>query len=160
MATQQDLLKLSMLPLQRFSDPTLTVVAARDKWNETRRIVNAVRASGFTLGAQLQQSLDNLKHYVDLAMQAIHTFQTRGGSLLETVLQVENLEEARTGFLGELPKAKALFAQLQTETGTVDAGTQFVKSVTKLTEPPSESKLVAVGLVLGGLWLVKTAFFD
>lgn len=160
MATKKDLLQLSMLPLSRFSDPTLTAVAARDKWNETLKIVNAVRASGFTLGASLLQSLDNLKHYCDAALNYIHTFQTRGGTMLEPAFNVEGLEEARQGFLEELPKAQSLFNQFKAETGNADAGIKFVKSVTELTAPPTESKLMALGLVLGSLWLVKVALFD
>lgn len=152
-------LRLNMLPLSNFSNPTQTAIAARDKWNETRIIVNEIRSSGFTLGAQLQQSLDNLKYFIDSAMNAIHTFETNGGSLSESALQVNGLEGARQGFLAELPKTKALFAQFQTE-ANVDTGTAFVQSVTKLTEPPSESKLIAVGLLVGALWVAKVALFD
>lgn len=149
---------LDLLPLPRFSDPTLTVVAARSKWNETLKIVDNMRNASMTLGSALHQSLDNLRFHVFTGIRALQGFFELGGSGLDTVTSVEGYTTILGLFEKELAKAKKLWTLWKAETsgqkqlsGYGISQEELAKELLEFSKPKGESKLFLGLMVAAGI---------
>jgi hypothetical protein len=151
---------LDLLPLQRFDDPTLTVAAARAKWNQTLAYVDEVRTLPVTLGGDVLQVLDNLRFYLVLGIRQLEAFVELRGSGLQTVAAVEGLDGPQQMFLQLLPKAQALFATWRSEAedqvqlkGFGDDMTDYTQALLDFSKPKDESKLF-LGLMVAGALVI------
>lgn len=153
---------LDLLPLPRFDDPTITVTAARAKWQESLRLVDAVAGVAMTLGGDLRQKLDNLRFYLATGLRQLEAFVEMGGSGLDTVSAVDNLAAPRDSFLRCLPATRELFNWWRAEaapqsglSGTEDdaAMTSMTESLLAFSKPKDDSKLFLGLMVAGALAL-------